>query len=81
MTPDVQNVDRILEEVRLLRGEFHDGLRRLEDRHVSKDVYANLVQRVGDLEGTLTWLGRAVVGLVLVAVIGLVLTAGPAIGR
>lgn len=75
-----ENIDRLTEEVRLLRQEFHEGLRRIEDRHVSKEVYDGLVQRVVDLESTQTWLGRAVLSLVITAVAGLVVTAGPMIG-
>ncbi|MEZ5152137.1 hypothetical protein [Rhodococcus zopfii] len=74
------NVDHLAEEIRLLRREFQDGLRRLEDNHVSRDVHRGLEQRVDDLEDTQTWLTRLVLGLVLTAVVGVVLVARPVIG-
>lgn len=74
------NIDHLASEVRLLRTEFREGLQRIEDNHVSKDVHRGLEQRVDDLEGTQTWLGRYVLGLVLTAVVGVVVAARPIIG-
>ncbi|MDO1481408.1 hypothetical protein [Rhodococcus ruber] len=44
--------DRTLDEIRLLRGELQAGLQRIEDKTVHKDVFAQLVLRVADLEQT-----------------------------
>lgn len=44
--------DRTLDEIRLLRADLQAGLQRIEDKTVHKDVYAQLVLRVSDLETT-----------------------------
>lgn len=75
-----ENVDHLTEEIRLLRREVQEAIRRIEDNHVSKDVHKALEQRVVDLEGTLTWIGRTVLGLILTAAIGAVLAVRPLIG-
>lgn len=77
--PDLEETRRrdltseIRDDVRALRREFQDGLRRMEDTRVHRDVYQGLVERVEDLENASTWLYRLVAAAVIMAVLGVVL--------
>lgn len=70
----------IRDDVRALRIEFRDGLQRIEDTRVHKDVFAGLVDRVDDLEGHATWMGRLVASSIIVAVLSIVIAAPVNIG-
>lgn len=47
----------------------------LADRRADSDRQKNTVERIERIEGSLQWLGRTVVGLVLAAVIAAIITA------
>lgn len=72
-------IGEIRDEVRALRIEFHDGLRRIEDTRVHRDVFSGLVDRVEDLEESNRWLYRLVIGAVLLAALDLVMSS-PLVG-
>ena len=76
---DHQLTSEIRDDVRALRREFQDGIRRMEDTRVHREVYEGLVERVEDLEGANTWLYRLVFSAIILAAIDLLLSS-PIVG-
>jgi len=67
--------EEIRDDVRALRREFQDGIRRIEDTRVHREVYEGLVDRVEDLESANTWLYRLVFGAIVLAALDLVMSS------
>lgn len=65
----------IRDDVRALRRDLQDGIRRMEDTRVHREVYEGLVERVEDLEGANTWLYRLVFGAIILAAFDLVMSS------